>query len=72
MAGREEGDVYKRQALDSGETHPLLGRTTVSLTTLSGGVKTNVIPDAASATLDIRTLPGDVYKRQLHLSPSSR
>lgn len=47
-----------RAALDSGETHPLLGRTTVSLTTLSGGVKTNVIPDAASATLDIRTLPG--------------
>ncbi len=47
-----------RAALDSGETHPLLGRTTVSLTTLAGGVKTNVIPDAATGTLDIRTLPG--------------
>jgi succinyl-diaminopimelate desuccinylase len=28
------------------------------LTTLSGGVQTNVIPDYAQATLDVRTVPG--------------
>ncbi|WP_040213775.1 M20 family metallopeptidase [Clostridium polynesiense] len=39
------------------ETHELLGKTTVALTTFTGGVKTNIIPDSAQASLDIRTLP---------------
>lgn len=38
--------------------HPLLTPPTLTLTTLSGGVQTNVIPDRAQATLDIRTIPG--------------
>ena len=41
----------------SGETHPLLNKTTVALTKLNGGVLTNVIPDTAEMELDIRTLP---------------
>lgn len=38
--------------------HELLGPATFALTTIDGGVKTNIIPDFAEATLDIRTLPG--------------
>ncbi|MGE5541782.1 MAG: M20 family metallopeptidase [Bacillota bacterium] len=40
--------------------HSLLGRATVSVNTIAGGIKTNVIPDFAQATVDIRTLPGHV------------
>ncbi|MDK2784771.1 MAG: succinyl-diaminopimelate desuccinylase [Bacillota bacterium] len=42
----------------SEERHPLLGRATVSLGTLNGGFKTNVVPDRATATFDMRTVPG--------------
>lgn len=38
--------------------HALLTPPTLTLTTLSGGIQTNVIPDRAQATLDIRTVPG--------------
>ncbi len=38
--------------------HPLLKPPTLALTTIGGGVQTNVIPEAAYATLDIRTVPG--------------
>lgn len=38
--------------------HALLTPPTLTLTTFSGGVQTNVIPDRAQATLDIRTVPG--------------
>jgi succinyl-diaminopimelate desuccinylase len=42
----------------SADKHPLLGEGTVSLGTLEGGIKTNVVPDRASATFDLRTVPG--------------
>jgi succinyl-diaminopimelate desuccinylase len=38
--------------------HALLKPPTLTLTTLSGGIQTNVIPDRAQATFDIRTVPG--------------
>lgn len=38
--------------------HPLLGSPTCALTQIHAGVKTNILPDRAEATLDIRTLPG--------------
>lgn len=38
--------------------HPLLKPPTMALTTIGGGVQTNVIPDHSQATLDIRTVPG--------------
>ncbi len=38
--------------------HPLLGGFTRSLNTISGGVKTNVVPDSCSVTIDMRTVPG--------------
>lgn len=39
-------------------SHPMLGGPTCALTQIHAGVKTNIIPDRAEATLDIRTLPG--------------
>lgn len=38
--------------------HPLLGIFTRSINTISGGVKTNVVPDSCVATVDMRTVPG--------------
>jgi succinyl-diaminopimelate desuccinylase len=40
------------------QTHPILGGFTRSLNTISGGVKTNVVPDHCVATIDMRTVPG--------------
>lgn len=39
--------------------HPLLGRTTLSVGTIKGGSKTNIVPDHCEATIDIRVIPGD-------------
>ncbi|MCC7372658.1 MAG: M20 family metallopeptidase [Chloroflexi bacterium] len=38
--------------------HELLAPPTMNLGTISGGIKTNVVPDRAEATVDLRTLPG--------------
>jgi succinyl-diaminopimelate desuccinylase len=38
--------------------HPLLGKPTLNIGTISGGIKTNVVPDACKITVDIRTVPG--------------
>jgi len=38
--------------------HPLLEAPTLAVTRAAGGVATNVVPDRATAVLDIRTLPG--------------
>ncbi|QCI66959.1 M20 family metallopeptidase [Phreatobacter stygius] len=37
--------------------HPLLGPTTASVTTVSGGLNINSVPDLASFTVDFRTIP---------------
>jgi acetylornithine deacetylase len=39
------------------ERHPLLGRSTVECTLISGGFKTNIIPDQAKLTLNTRLIP---------------
>lgn len=38
--------------------HPLLDKPTMSVGTIAGGHKTNVVPDRCTATIDMRTLPG--------------
>lgn len=43
------------------EPHPLLGEPTMNIGTIQGGVKTNVVPDACTMTLDIRTVPGQAH-----------
>lgn len=37
---------------------PVLGGCSISLGTISGGSKTNIVPDRCEATVDIRTVPG--------------
>jgi succinyl-diaminopimelate desuccinylase len=43
------------------QTHPVLGGFTRSINTLSGGIKTNVVPDHCEATIDMRTVPGQEH-----------
>jgi succinyl-diaminopimelate desuccinylase len=38
--------------------HELLAPPTMNLGTISGGIKTNVVPDYCEATVDLRTVPG--------------
>jgi len=42
--------------------HPLLGGFTQSVNTISGGLKTNVIPDQCVVTVDMRTVPGQDHR----------
>jgi acetylornithine deacetylase/succinyl-diaminopimelate desuccinylase-like protein len=42
----------------AGHPHPLLGHPTLSVGTIHGGSKTNIVPDYCEATLDIRLTPG--------------
>jgi succinyl-diaminopimelate desuccinylase len=42
--------------------HPLLGGLTLSVNTISGGVKTNVVPDQCVITVDMRTVPGQDHR----------
>ena len=46
--------------------HPLLGGFSRSINTISGGVKTNVVPDCCVATVDMRTVPGQNHAALLH------
>ena len=39
--------------------HPLLGSPTLSVSTISGGTKTNVVPDRCAITVDRRLIPGE-------------
>jgi succinyl-diaminopimelate desuccinylase len=41
--------------------HPLLPAPTINIATIQGGVKTNMVPDLCRATVDIRTVPGQVH-----------
>ncbi|MGG1663983.1 M20 family metallopeptidase [Brevibacillus sp. NRS-1366] len=43
------------------EHHPLLGSPTMNIGVIQGGVKTNVVPDQCTLTLDIRTVPGQEH-----------
>jgi succinyl-diaminopimelate desuccinylase len=45
-------------ALGGTKADPQLGVPTVSIGTIAGGVKINVVPDTCTVTLDFRTVPG--------------
>jgi succinyl-diaminopimelate desuccinylase len=52
--------------------HPLLGRPTINVGTISGGLNINSVPDQAKIGIDIRTIPGlanrEVFQKlQSHL-----
>lgn len=40
------------------EAHPVLGTMTTNIGTIAGGQQTNLVPDYASMTIDVRTVPG--------------
>lgn len=40
------------------ESHPVMGRPTLNVGTIRGGLNTNSVPDEARITLDTRTVPG--------------
>ena len=44
--------------LSTATDHPQLGRRSVSVGTIAGGAQTNLVPDQARMTVDIRTVPG--------------
>jgi acetylornithine deacetylase/succinyl-diaminopimelate desuccinylase-like protein len=57
-------------------THPVLGHSTISVGTIHGGSKTNVVPDFCQATVDIRLVPGqdaefeeELFARLRHVHP---
>ncbi|MCE5190997.1 MAG: M20 family metallopeptidase [Actinomycetia bacterium] len=39
-------------------SHPAMGRATTNVGTFQGGVRTNLVPDAAEMTVDVRLVPG--------------
>jgi|Deesub1362B_J571_1020462.scaffolds.fasta_scaffold00238_4 acetylornithine deacetylase/succinyl-diaminopimelate desuccinylase family protein len=43
----------------AGRSHPLLGSPTISIGTITGGVKVNVIPDKCTIKFDRRLIPGE-------------
>jgi len=40
------------------DSHPVMGRPTLNVGTIHGGLNTNSVPDRATITLDTRTVPG--------------
>lgn len=44
--------------LDPGDQHPFLGGRTTNVGTVRGGTDTNLVPDSASMTIDVRPVPG--------------
>ena len=47
------------------QQHPLLGDFTMNVATITGGVKTNVVPDACHVTIDTRTVIGQDHQQIL-------
>jgi acetylornithine deacetylase len=46
-----------------GKQHPLLGRATVNVGSISGGCQPNIVPDHCWISVDRRTLPGETEKQ---------
>jgi acetylornithine deacetylase/succinyl-diaminopimelate desuccinylase-like protein len=47
------------------QSHPLLGHTTLSTGTVTGGSKINIVPDLCRAEVDIRYLPGEDWLEEI-------
>ena len=47
-----------RKGFNPQSVHPTLGKTTMNLGVLRGGLEPNIVPDSAYAVLDFRTVPG--------------
>ena len=40
------------------DCHPVMGKPTMNIATIHGGLNTNSVPDSARLTIDVRTVPG--------------
>ncbi len=47
------------------EKHPLMGDFTMNVATITGGLKTNIVPDACRVTIDTRTVTGQDHQQIL-------
>lgn len=63
--------VVALRDLDPGERHPYLGRRTTNVGTVGGGSQTNLVPDAAHMTVDVRPVPGAGASAVLELLSAS-
>lgn len=50
-------DIERLRAIEADELHPLLGRATLTVTMIEGGVRSNVLPPVCRFTLDGRPTP---------------
>ncbi|RYG73175.1 M20 family peptidase [Lentibacillus lipolyticus] len=65
----EQGILFTeklKQSIDMSYEDPLLGKTTFSINQLKGGIKTNIIPNDALVTVDIRTTPNIDHEEVIH------
>lgn len=56
--------------MDLDKNHSLLGKPSFAITLINGGVKTNIIPEEAKASVDIRTIPGFDHDEILEMAYS--
>lgn len=54
-------DLAALERAELGPPHALLGPTTLQPTIIAGGTARNVVPDRATAILDLRTVPGEEH-----------
>ncbi len=54
-----------KQAVE-GIVHPLCGKSSLSVTLISGGEQVNIIPDQCSIHVDRRLNPGEMWQESLH------
>ena len=55
-------DIGRLAALHFERVHPVLGRTTATVTTIEGGTARNVVPDHCSFFLDVRSTPSYTHQ----------
>lgn len=49
--------IHRLRGIEPGIAHPLLGARTTNAGTVRGGTQTNLVPDEASLSVDVRTVP---------------
>ncbi len=52
-------EIYQHDVVENLGNHPLCGRPTLSVGTISGGISVNTVPDHCTIEIDRRCLPGE-------------
>ena len=64
-AGRLMSLFDERDRELRGQTHPLVGHASLTVTRIAGGIGDNIVPDACEMVLDRRLLPGETLDNAL-------